>query len=174
MVLAAVLIALVSPPPSSSSWTAEKPAVRAAVLARHGSNTQIDSILIKGPYALVHGKGFHDGLKLANGKWTIVCDMSKAQVTAAALVQNCGFPIQVAQVVAADEPVNLLAAQGNFTSAVAAEQRTLGSASSPPSDTERARMQELRILNQQMATQQITRQQAIQQWSQAKFSWALP
>lgn len=171
--LSALVITLMAIPPSSSAWTAYKPAVRKAVIARHGQ-TQIDSILIKGSYALVHGTGFHDVLRRTDGSWTIVCDMSKTAPAANVLQSRCGVPAPIATQLAAEEPANLMAGQGEFTAAVDAEQRAFASASGPQRETDRIRLQQLRILNEQMQLQQITRAQAIQQWNRLQFSWALP
>ena len=158
---------------SSSAWTAEKPAVRAAVL-RVYPKTNITSVLIKQTYALVSGQSVHVALRKAGGTWKIVCDVKGAAVDGHVLEKRCGIPAQAAAQLASDEPVNLLAEQGNFRGAASAEHTVMSSASGPPTDAERARMQELQLLNQQMQLQQITRQQAIQQWNRLQYSWALP
>lgn len=166
-------MALATIPPSSSEWTAYKSAVRKAVIARHGQ-TRIDSILIKGHYALVHGNGFHDVLRREpNGSWTIVCDMSHTMPAANVLQSRCGVPADIATQLAAEEPANLLAGQGQFTAAVAAEQKVFASATGPQREQDRVRLQQLRVLNQQTQLQQITREQAIQKWNRLQFSWAL-
>jgi len=168
-----ILIALVTPvPPSSSAWTANKPAVQQAVLLRHGSHTQIDSILIKRGYALVHGTAFHDVLRRSGTTWKTSCDLNNVNPDATVLESRCGVPSGIATSLAAEEPVNLLAGQGNFSGAVAAEQSV--NASTSQSYAQSVRLQQLRTLNQQMQLQQITRAQAIQQWSQLNYSWALP
>ncbi len=172
--LSAIVMALATIPPSSSAWTAYKPAVRKAVIAAHGQ-TQIDSILIKGSFALVHGNGFHDVLRRrADGSWTIVCDMSHTLPTASVLQSRCGVPAGIATRLAAEEPTNLLASQGQFTAAIDAEQKAFASATGPQREQDRVRLQQLRTLNQQMQLQQITREQAIQEWNRLQFSWALP
>lgn len=173
MWLSLILIALVTPAPhSSSAWTANKPAVRQAVFTRHGAHTQIDSILIKRGYALVHGTGFHDVLQRSGKTWKTTCDLNNTNPDASVLESRCDVPSAIATSLAAEEPVNLLAGQGNFSGAVAAEQSV--GASVTQSYAQSVRLQQLRTLNEQMQLQQITRSQAIQQWSQLDYSWALP
>jgi hypothetical protein len=175
MWLSLILAGLVTPvpvTPSSSAWTAKKPAVQQAVLARHGPHTQIDSILIKRGYALVHGTGFHDVLRQFGTKWQTTCDLSKNDPNASVLQSQCGVPAPIAEVLASEEPVNILAGQGNFSAALSAEQGVSGSVSQSP--TQSMRLQQLRTLNEQMQIQQITRSQAIAQWSQLEYSWFLP
>lgn len=174
MMLSAIAVALATTPPNSSAWTAQKPAVSQAEIARHGPHAQIDSILIKRGYALVHGKGFHDVLHFSHGTWTIVCDLSRSQPTARTLETDCGVSASIAAELAAEEPVNLSVAQGDFSTAAAEEQQAYASISGPEKQNERARLQKLTTLNQEMQLQQITRAQAIQQWNQSQFSWALP
>lgn len=171
--MALSLIVALAVSSSSSAWTAEKPAVRAAVL-RVYRKTSIDSILIKQTYALVSGQSVHVALRKTSGSWKIVCDVRGAMLSDRVLERRCHVPPRIAAELAADEPVNLLAEQGNFGAAVSAERTVMSASSAPASDTERARMQELRLLNQQMQLQQITRQQAIQQWNQLQYSWSLP
>ena len=169
----AILAALTALPPSSSAWTAQKPAVQAVVAGAYPA-AHINSILIKQSYALVSGKGVHAALQESGGKWKIICDVSRTMMNVETLHERCGIPSDVATRLADDEPVNLLVSAGNFSAAIDAEQTAAGSISAPASDTERARLQELRMLNQEMQLQQITREQAIQQWSQLQYSWALP
>lgn len=171
--LTAILLSAVTIPPSSSAWTAQKPAVRQAVLAHH-PRAVIDSILIKDGYALVHGTGFHEVLRRSGKTWNVVCDLSNSVPSANVLETRCNVPGDAATMLAMEDPVNIMAGQGNFSAAVAVEQSLAMSESSPQSPTERARFQQLRILNTQMQLQQITREQAIQQWNQLQYSWSLP
>jgi hypothetical protein len=91
-----------------------------------------------------------------------------------ALQRGCGVPSAVAMHLAADEPVNLMASRGDFSAASSMQQTFVTSQPAPMTETERARLQQLRVLNQQMQTGQITRAQAIQQWNSFRYSWALP
>jgi len=93
---------------------------------------------------------------------------------AAVLQSRCGIPAPIATHLAAEEPTNLLASQGQFNAAIAAEQKAFASASGAQRENDRARLQQLRLLNQQMQLQQVTREQAIQEWNRLQFSWALP
>ena len=174
MLLLATLVAIATIPPSSSAWTAYKPAVRQAVLAEHGRQVHIDSILIKGSYALVHGTGFHEVLQRSGKSWKPMCDLTHTAPTVNALESRCRVPATIATQLALEEPANLLAARGQFTAAITAEQVAIASATGPQRENDRVRLQQLRILNQQMQLQQITREQAIQRWNQLQFSWALP
>ncbi len=160
-----------APPPVMST----RDAVRAAVIARHGPRTQVYSILVKGPYALAQGTNFHDGLKQSSGHWHIVCQLPNGSTQISLLQSRCGFPVNIAEVLSVEEPINFAAGQGNFSAAEAMERRAFASAGGAPmSDSERARMQLLTQLDLRMRLQQITRQQAIQQWSQLRYSWSLP
>jgi hypothetical protein len=160
-----------APPPAMST----RDMVRAAVIARHGPRTQLYSILVKGPYALAQGTNFHDGLKQSNGHWQIVCQLPNGTTQVAMLQSRCSFPVNVAEILSVDEPINFAAGQGNFSAAKSMEQRAYATAGGTHmSDSERARMQLLTQLDQQMRLQTITRTQAIQQWSQLRYSWSLP
>lgn len=160
-----------APPPVMST----RDAVRAAVIARHGPKTQVYSILVKGPYALAQGATFHDGLKQSGAHWQIVCHLPNGSTQVATLQSRCGFPVSVAEILSVEEPINFAAGEGNFAAAKTMEQRAYASAGGTPiSDTERARLQLLTQLDQQMRLQSITRDQAIQRWSQLQFSWSLP
>jgi hypothetical protein len=171
-VLLASVIA-VKIPASPSAWTAQKPAVTEAV-HRIQPHAQINSILIKQSYALVTGKGIHSILHRTGQTWAVACDLTKTTITPDALTSQCGVPATIAMQLATDEPINILASMGNFNSALPLRQAIEASATAPPSETGRARVGELQMLNTEMRLQQITRQQAIQQWSQLQYSWALP
>lgn len=171
LIAAALSLALATPAPPSS----QRDEVRRTVLARHGQRTDIYSILIKGSYALVQGKSLHEGLQNERGAWHIVCTLDPGTAQPAQLQQRCKFPLAIAEVMSVEEPVNVAAAQGQFSTAAAAEQKAYASASTGPiHDSERARLQLLTQLNEQMRVQAITRDQAIQQWSQLRYSWSLP
>lgn len=174
MLAAAVLTAAVTTSAPAGLPQSERDRVRAVVVQRHGPKTQIYSILIKQGYALAQGTGFHYGLRKNGSQWTIVCSELPAQAAPATLQSKCGFPQGVAVLITTEEPVNIAASQGNFSAAATLEKQAYASATGPQRDSERVRMQQLTLLNEQMRTQTITRQQAIQQWSQAQFSWSLP
>jgi hypothetical protein len=164
------MIAAPQPPPMST-----RDMVRAAVIARHGARTQVYSILVKGPYALAQGTTFHDGLKQSNGHWQIVCQLPNGSTQVAMLQSRCGFPVNAAEILSVDEPINFAAGQGNFSAAKAMEHRAYATAGGAPmNDSERARMQLLTQLDQQLRLQTITRSQAMQQWNQLRYSWSLP
>lgn len=153
----------------------ERDAVRQVITQRYGPKTQVYSILIKSQYALAQGTGFHDGLHKTGGRWRIVCgNLPAGQIAPSLLQSHCGFPQSVALVVSVEEPVGIAAGQGDFSTAMTAEKQAYASATGPERDIDRVRMQQLTLLNEQMRTQAITRQQAIQQWSQLQFSWSLP
>jgi hypothetical protein len=171
----AILAATATIPPSSSSaWTAQKPAVRKAIEERYGRNVRIDSVLVKGQYAVARGNNFHAGLKLTGDTWHITCELTGGPFSATVLTQRCGFPSTVATQLAAEEPINLMASQGNFHSAAGAEQQLYTTATGPAREEAHVRYQTLTRLDTEMRLQQITRDQAIQQWNQVRFSWSLP
>ncbi len=174
MILAAAfIVALATQPPAMPM--SEKDRVRHVLVQKHGSKTQIYSILVKGSYAVAQGPGFHDGLHKSGGEWKIVCsDLPSGRVEAQALQTHCGFPQDVALVASVEEPINVQAAQGQFESAAAAQKKVFASATGPERDLDRARYQQLTLLSEQMRTATITREQAIQQWGQVRFSWFLP
>jgi hypothetical protein len=159
-----------APPPVMST----RDMVRAAIIARHGARTPVYSILVKGPYALAQGTSFHDGLKRRSGHWKIVCQLPNGTTQVALLQSRCGFPASVAEILSVEEPINFAAGQGNFSVAKTMAQRAYATAGAARSDSERARLQLLTQLDLRMRLQQITRQQAIQQWSQLRYSWSLP
>lgn len=174
MFLAAVLTAAVTTSAPAGLPQSERDRVRAAVVQRHGPKAQVYSILIKDGYALAQGTGFHDGLRKNGSHWKIVCTNLGAQPAPTTLQAQCGFPETVALLISTEEPVDIAASQGDFKTAVAAEKQAYASATGPQKDIDRVRMQQLTRLDEQMRMQTITRQQAIQQWSQAQFSWSLP
>jgi hypothetical protein len=174
MLFAAVIAAAVTTSAPATLPQSERDRVRTAVVQRHGPKTQVYSILIKDGYALAQGTGFHYGLRKNGSHWTIVCSNVPAQAAPAALQSKCGFPQTVALLISTDEPINIAAGQGDFSTAATLEKQAYASATGPQRDAERVRMQQLNMLNEQMRTQTITRQQAIQQWSQMQFSWSLP
>ena len=169
----AAALAVVTVPASSSAWTAQKPAVQAAVL-RTEPKAKISSILVKREFALVSGPGTHVALQKTNGTWRIVCHLPTGGVSAETLEGQCGIPAVDARHLAADEPINAMANSGQFTAAASAEESLVSTATPDMSETERARMQELHLLKKRLELQQITRAQAIQQWNQLQYSWALP
>ena len=174
MFAAAVLMAAVSTT-APALPKSQRDLVREALVQRYGPKTQVYSILIKQGYALAQGPNFHDGLRKSGTHWQITCShLPSGQITPALLQSKCGFPETVAILVSTEEPVNVAAAQGNFSAAATLEKQAYASATGPQRDIERVRMQQLNLLNEQMRTQTITRQQAIQQWSQMQFSWSLP
>lgn len=172
LLIAALVVALSTAAPVPATSTRD--AVRQAVLSQHGSRTQIYSILIKGSYALVQGKGLHEGLEYARGRWRAVCELPEGTAAPATLQQRCGFPTTVATLMSVEEPVNVAASQGQFTVAVTAERQAFASATGPVRDSDRARLQLLTQLQEQMRVQAITREQAIARWSQLQISWSLP
>jgi hypothetical protein len=163
------MIAAAPAPPMST-----RDAVRAAVIARYGEHTQIYSILVKGPYALAQGTNVHDGLQQVDGQWQIVCELPNGSVQVTTLQSRCGFPQATAAVLSVEEPINFAAGQGNFAVAKTVEKRAFASATGPQREFDRARLQLLTQLDLQMRTQHITRAQAMQQWNQLRYSWALP
>lgn len=174
MIVAAALVAAVSTS-APALPKSERDQVRQVLQQRYGPKVQVYSILIKSGYAIAQGTGFHDGLKKSGGHWQIACSKLPAgQLPPTTLQSHCGFPESVAVIVSLEEPVNMAASQGDFHTAMATEQKAYSSSTGPTHDAERVRLQQLTLLDQQMRTQTITRQQAIQQWSQLQFSWSLP
>lgn len=171
--LFAVLIAAATAAPNPSAWTAQKPAVTAAA-RRAYPNARINSVLVSRSYALVAGKGIHAVFRKSESTWKLVCDLQRTTMTTDVLERSCGVPPAVAAHLAADEPVNLMANQGNFSAAYSLQQTLMSSPPAPVSEAESIRLQQLRVLNQQLQTGQITRAQAIQQWNSFQYSWALP
>lgn len=138
---------------------------------------QVTSVIVHGGYALASGRTpagtVHDGLRQSRGGWRIVCSFT-APLPASELQKKCGFPSGIAAEMQADLAAQNAAQTGDFSTAAAAQQRAYMSASGPERDDERARVQLLTRLNDQLRLGMITRQQAIQQWNQFRLSWALP
>lgn len=172
VVLAAALAAA-SPAPA-----ADRSAIQHAVARAHGGTVAIDRIVVHGTYALASGHTAaapsRDGLHFLRGSWRVMCSFGSAVPTPAQLRRACGFPTAVAVEISSDESAATSAQRGNFAPAVIAQTHAFQAAIGPDKEQERARLQLLQRLNEQMRTGQITRAQAIRQWSQFRYSWALP
>lgn len=163
-----------SPPP----YTARQQAVAQAVQARHGAAAQVTSVIVEGSSAVAlgtaHGAKLKDGLRLEGSQWRITCELGSTPADSRILVRRCGFPQNDAVMLAAQAAAETAISRGDFSAATAAEARAYRAASGPQIDDERARLQLLRRLNEQMRTGAITRADAIRQWSQFRLTWSLP
>ena len=172
VVLAAALAAASPAPP------ADRAAIQQSVARAHGGAVIIDRIIVHGTYALASGHAAaapaRDGLHFLRGAWKVMCSFGSAVPTPAQLRRECGFPTAVAVEISSDESAATSAQSGDFAPAVIAQTYAFQAAVGPDKDQERARLQLLQRLNEQMRTGQITRAQAIRQWSQFRYSWALP
>lgn len=171
--LFAILATLIPVLPSSSAWTSQKPAVHAAA-AHAYPNARVDSILIKQPYALVSGNGIRVALHRSGGDWNVICDLGHSSISADSLSRHCGIPSEIAAYLAKYEPANRLARGGNFSAGALLQQAVTARATAPATEIERARLQQLNMLDEGVRMQMITRDQAIQQWGQLRYSWELP
>lgn len=157
--------------------TPESVAVAQAIQRAHPGHVAVTSVLISGNDAVARGHDpgpVHQGLVHENGAWRIVCTLTNAPASAETLEQNCGFAASSAHRIAADEAVNAAAAAGNFSRAERLEQSTFSVGGTGMQPSESARLQLLRRLNNEMRMGIITRQQAIAQWNQVRFSVFLP
>lgn len=175
--LALILAAAVASPPAVAPNTT-KAEIRRAITRRHGASTRVDRLIIHGGYALASGQSqsapVRDGLHLSRNTWRVVCSFGSAVPSQSQLMRDCGFPAMVAFEIAANESAQSAAERGDFQTAVIAQTHAFASAKGPDRDQERARLQLLTQLNNQMRTGMITRTQAIQQWNQFRYSWMLP
>ncbi len=117
---------------------------------------------------------FFTGLRLTHGTWRVACTL-QSEPLPPALISHCGFPQAVAIEVSADEATQAEVQRGQFGLATIAQVRAYNfSLKGPDRDQERARVQLLHVLNEQMQSGMITRAQAIQRWNQFRYSWSLP
>lgn len=168
--------ALASPP--AVPLNTDKAEIRREVTRRHGADTRVDRVIIHGNFALASGQSgpaeVRDGLQFSRSAWHVVCSFGSAVPTQSQLTHECRFPATVAFELAANERAQSAVERGDFQTAVIAQTRAFASAKGPDRDQERARLQLLNQLNNQMRTGMITRAQAIQQWNQFRYSWMLP
>lgn len=153
-------------------------AIVEAVRQHSGPSTRVDHVITHGNYALAAvraaaGSSF-DGLRFSGNTWRVVCTV-KSEPLPTQLKSMCGFPQATAIEISADEGTQAAVARGDFGMATIAQVRAYNFAvKGPDRDQERARVQLLRQLSEQMRTGTITRAQAIQRWNQSSYSWMLP
>lgn len=173
--IAALLSAAIAA--SNPPAPADRTAIRHAVARAHNGAVTLDSIIVHGTYALASGHTAtapaRDGLHFLRGTWKVMCNFGSAVPTPAQLRRECGFPTAAAVEISSDESAAASAQSGNFAPAVIAQTYAFQAARGPDKEQERARLQLLQRLNEQMRTGQITRAQAIQQWNQFRYSWSL-
>lgn len=151
-------------------------AIQHVVLERHtGEHVRI--LIIHGDYALASGTSpdgpVHDGLILTRAGWHVACTFSPVP-SATQLQSACKFPEAPATQLSASLAAQMAAQKGDFGTATIAETRAFATIRGPERDSERARVQLLHQLNEQLRTGMITRQQAIQRWNEFRLSWLLP
>jgi hypothetical protein len=157
---------------------ANRSAIVQAVQQKNGASARVDHVITHGNYALAavraaDGSVF-DGLRYSGSTWRVVCTM-RSEPLPTQLKSACGFPQATAIQISADEGTQAAVARGDFGMATIAQVRAYNfSVKGPDRDQERARVQLLHQLSEQMRTGAITRAQAIQRWNQASFSWMLP
>ncbi len=177
MITALALIAALTTPAPKATVDIDRMAIAHVVTERNPGEHVTIVIVHDAEYAIASGHSpsgpMHDGLRLKNTGWRIVCAFS-AVPASKQLASKCEFPATVANEMAANLAAEVAAQSGDFNMATIAEERAFASAKGPERDSERARVQYLTILNEQMRTGMITRQQAIQKWGEFRFSWALP
>lgn len=176
MVIAFALLAALASPAASSA-NADRPAIAHAVTQRH-SGEHVAAVFVHGNYALVTGRTaggpVNDGLRFSRGSWHIACTLNSEPLPTK-LRSQCGFPQAVAIELSANEATQRAAEQGQFGLATIAQARAYNwSVKGPERDDERARLQLLHQLSEQMRTGMLSRQQAIQKWNEFKLTWALP
>lgn len=157
---------------------ANRTAIVEAVRKHSGSSTRVHHVIVHGSYALAAvraaaGSSF-DGLRFSGSTWRVVCTV-KSEPMPTQLKSTCGFPQATAIEISADEGTQAAVARGDFGMATIAQVRAYNfSVKGPDRDQERARVQLLHQLSEQMRTGTITRAQAIQRWNQSSYSWMLP
>ena len=177
MVIAFALLAALASPATSSA-NGDRAAIAHAVTQRH-SGERVAAVFVHGNYALVTGRSsagrpVNDGLRLTRGGWHVACTLSSEPLPTK-LRSQCRFPQAVAIELSANEATQRAAEQGQFGLATIAQARAYNwSVKGPERDDERARLQLLHQLGEQMRTGMISRQQAIQKWNEFRLTWALP
>jgi hypothetical protein len=153
---------------------ADRAAIVQAVRQHSGSSTRVDHVITHGNYALAATGSSFDGLRFSGSTWRVVCTM-KSEPLPTQLKSMCGFPQATAIEISADEGTQAAVARGDFGMATIAQVRAYNfSVKGPDRDQERARVQLLHQLSEQMRTGMITRAQAIARWNQSTYSWMLP
>lgn len=177
MITALALIAALTTPAPKAPVDIDRMAIAHVVTERNPGERVTILIVHNGEYAVASGHSpsgpMHDGLRRKNTGWRVVCTFSGVP-TSKHLASQCDFPASVADEMSANLAAEVAVQSGDFHMATIAEERAYASARGPERDWERARVQYLTILNEQMRTGMITRQQAIQKWGEFRFSWALP
>lgn len=156
----------------------DRRAIQHVVEERFGPKTHVSSVLLKGQYALARGTmdgaPLQEGLKLEHSGWRITCTLGATPATDSVLISKCEFPAEIAEVLSAQAAADTAISHGDFSTAAAEEKRAYKESKGPSVNDERARVQLLQQLNEQMRTGMITRQQAILKWSEFRLTWALP
>jgi len=153
-------------------------AIVQAVRRHSGASTRVDHVIMHGNYALAAvnaGAGsVFDGLRFSGNGWRVSCTV-KSEPLPTQLKSMCGFPQAIAIQISADEGTQAAVARGDFGMATIAQVRAYNfSVKGPDRDQERARVQLLHQLSEQMRNGTITRAQAIARWNQSTYSWMLP
>lgn len=173
--LALVFAAALTAPPAGTLEN-DRSSIR-RIVQQQDASTRVDRVIIHGEYALAAGRSpagtTIDGLYFTHSGWRITCRL-RSEPSPTDLMSRCAFPAGIAAEIAANEAAQTSAERGQFSAAVIAQTRAFATAKGPDRDQERARLQLLNQLNEQMRTGRITRAQAIQQWSQFRYSWMLP
>lgn len=175
--LSTVALLAVLNAPASAAVDVDRPAIARAVTQRHHGE-RVETVIVHGNYALASGRTsaglIHDGLRLTRAGWRIACTL-RSEPLPTQLRSQCGFPQAVAIELSANEATQRAAERGEFRLATIAQVRAYNwSVKGPERDDERARLQLLHQLNEQMRTGMITRQQAIQKWNEFRLTWTLP
>lgn len=175
MIATALLLASLSTAPKSPV-DLDRLAIK-HVVAERRPDEHVVSVIMHGAYALASGRAngasVHDGLHLLRPGWAVVCSFAAAP-TPAQLQSACRFPQTVAVELSSNLAAQLAAQSGDFGIATIAQERAFASAKGPDREPERARVQLLHQLNEQMRTGLITRQQAITRWNEFRLSWFVP
>ena len=176
MIAVALSLALAAAP--AAPLPADRSAIAQAVRQRNGSSARVDHIITHGNYALASvqtgAAPVFNGLRFSGRKWRVVCAV-RSEPLPTTLKSMCGFPQATAIEISADEGTQAAVARGDFGLATIAQVRAYNfSVKGPDRDQERARVQLLHQLSEQMRTGMITRAQAIQRWNESRYSWMLP
>jgi hypothetical protein len=163
-------IALANTP--SDSGKADRAAIVLALQSQYVQPVHVDSVVIEGGYAVVHGRSgptlVHVGFRRVPYGWLIACNLGTGKPTKEALANRCGFPRYIAAEMGASDA----ARQGLFQTAAAAQEHAFTVAPPAQRPSEHARSQLLERLNREMQLGQISRSQAIQKWNELRLPWS--
>jgi hypothetical protein len=172
ILLIAVFVTAVAASPNDTQ--AKRAAIVQVLKNQYGNNVHVDSMVIERNYAIVHGESgsvaVHVGLQHRPSGWQVSCTLGGDSRGKDALIKQCGFPTDVAIELRVQDVASDAASVGQFQRTYVAPKQAFAIAPAEQTPFEARRKQLVSLLKHEMEVGQITRQQAIFQWSQLNIS----